>query len=844
MIQMNRAILTLCIAGALAFATASPSQAGTVSVDGRTWSPPAPLSTESAPALHSAPALSVNGAYTALAWTDSRNASPDVYAAVFSGNAGAANKRVTNIGPEFDTQRAFGASVTVEPSGRAFAAYSDGTDIFVARYDVASGQWLSRTQVTAGLNGWHQVARFPDLASDGNGNLIIAWEDFRNNNPDNDFAASKGSDIYAGTCNGNTMTCSASNVKVNDDSTKFDQRRPRLARNGNIVALIWEDHRERGAELPRVYAAFSSNGGQSFGGNLRVNLTPAGSADPNSRDTATLPAIAITGDGTVVAAWEGRAGSATSPADIFAAWWNGAAWSAPQRVDAAPARARAVAPRIAASNAGIFVAWQDHRNGANNPDIYTAKWNGSNWVETPAVIQPGQQTWPVIAGSGDAMRLAWQDGRIGTPRIYSATWSGNGWSGVQPASDQAARAPYQMSPDLASDGSNTFALVLDGRMGYKQLWLAQLTGLGLPAWGNLIPLPTHARDDGDISTAGAALAGDNGALHAAWSEYVYPHGRQIFYSSYRNGQWSEAQAITNLEDGGAERHSPALAVRGNTVVAVWSERGDNTLGNLYASVNTGNGWSTPAPVLQQAIDEWRIFSAVALDSNNNIFVAYSLSDNNGRGRLMMAKRNAGGGAWSHTQVSPTVNSNWCEQRFPHVRAGADNVVHVVWSGCALRNPPNEWPHDSFVFYANSNNAGASFSQPIRVGRTVPQNDEANHNDTYSRPALALGNSGEVMVLYPAILASGSYAFFAALMQNGAFSAPAMVSSSAANWARPDEYFGEWYAGDSRGAVIFDAPRLRYVVAYPDRSNGRSPRILTAAYGDINLKYIFLPSILR
>lgn len=841
---MKRTATALFIAGALAIATASPLQAGIISVDGRTWSPPAPLSTESAPALHSAPAIAVNGAYTALAWTDSRNASPDIYASVFGGNAGTTNKRVTNLGPEFDTQRASGASITVESSGRAFAVYSDGTNIFLARYDVASGQWLSRTQVTTGLNDWHQVARYPDIASDGNGNLVIAWEDFRNNNPDNDYANSKGSDIYAGTCNGNTMTCSASNVKVNDDSARFDQRRPKLARNGNTVALIWEDHRERGAEFPRAYAAFSNNGGQSFGSNSRVNKTLAGNADPNSRDTASMPAIAITGDGTVLAAWENRIDAATSPADIYAAWWNGASWSTPQRVDTAPARARALAPRIAASNAGVFIAWQDHRNGANNPDIYTAKWNGSSWAESPAVVQPGQQALPVIAGNGDTLRLAWQDGRSGQPHIYIATWSGNGWSNAQLASDQTARAPYQMGPELASDGGNTYALVLDGRMGYKQLWLAPLMGQGLPAWGKLIPLPTKARDDGDISTAGAALAGGNGNLHAAWSEYVYPYGRQIFYSTYQNGQWSETQAITNLEDGGAERHSPALAARGNMVVAVWSERSDNTLGNLYASFNSGSGWSTPVPVLQQAVDEWRIPASVALDGNNNAFVAYGLRDDNGRGRLMVAKRNAGGGAWSYTQVSPTVNSNWCEQRFPQVRAGADNIVHVVWSGCALRNPPDEWPHDSFVFYASSNNAGASFSQPMRVGRTVPQDDEENHNDTYSQPTLALGSNGEVMVMYPAILANGTAAFFAAMMQNGAFGTAEMVSSSSTNWTRPGEYFGEWYAGDSRGAIVFDAPRLRYVIAYPDRSNGRSPRILTTAYGDISLRRTFLPTMIR
>jgi hypothetical protein len=838
---MKRNAFTLVIAGAIAISTTMP--AIHASTEDRAWSPATPLTTETAPALQSEPAIAMSGAYTAIAWTDSRNTSPDIYAAVMNSN-NTANKRVTNIGPAFETQRAFGASVAVEPSGRAFAAYSDGQNIFIARHDVATGQWLSRTQVTSGLNDWYQVARYPALATDGNGNLVIAWEDFRNNNPNNDFANSTGGDLYVETCNGNTMTCSAPNVKVNSDSTRFDQRRPRLARSGNTVALIWEDHRERGAEFPRAYAAFSLNGGQSFGADLRVNKSLGGSADPNSRDTASMPAIAMAPDGTVAAAWEARAGSATAPADIHAAWWNGASWSTPQRVDAAPARARALAPSIAASNAGVFIAWQDHRSGANNPDIYAARWNGTTWIETPAIMQAGAQTAPALAGSGDAMRLAWQDARSGNPDVYFAQWNGSGWANAQAASDNAPRAPYQMMPDLASDGSNTFTLMLDGRLGYKQLWLSQLTGQGMPAWGRLVPLPTEARDNSDISSAGASLAGGNGALVAAWSEYFYPNGRQIYISTFRNGRWEEAQSITGSADGGPERHAPAIAVRGNVMAAVWSERG-STLGNLFASVNTGSGWSAPVAVMPASVDEWIIPSSIALDGNNNVFVAYSLGGANGRSRVFVAGRNVTGGAWRTTQVSPGVNSDWCEQRHPQVRDGDDNALHIVWSGCALRNPPNEWPHDSWVFYARSTDAGASFTQPVRVGRTVPADDEDNHNDTSSRPSLALGSAGEVMVLYPAIT-SGRFAFFASLMQNGAWGAPAMVSSSAANWARPGEYFGDWHGGDSRGAVIFDAPRLRYIVAYPDRSNGRSPRIFSAAFGDLNLNLqkTFLPVTLR
>lgn len=836
--------ITFIAACALVVSIGRVSHANEGEVQARIWSPSVPLATESLPSVQSEPSIGMSGNHTFVVWTDSRNTSPDIYASTMLNGAKPADSRVTNIGPWFDTQHAFGASVTVEPSGRAFAAYSDGEEIFVARYDVTSGQWLSRTQVTSGLNDWQQVAKYPAIASDGSGNLVIVWEDFRNADQANNSVNNKGSDIYAGTCNGNTMTCAASNVKVNDDSARADQRRPRLSRNGNNVVVIWEDHRERGPEFPRVYAAFSGNGGQSFGANLRVNKSLSGNADPNSRDAATMPSVAYVPDGSAWAAWENHIGSATAPPDIYASQWNGAAWSTPLRVDGAPARVRSLLPSVGASSAGLFVAWQDYRNGANNADIYTARWSGSGWSEIGAAVTGGMQTQPVLSGQGNSVRLAWQDTRTGNPDVFMSAWNGSGWSGATQVNETASRAPYQTSPDLATDGGSAYALMLDSREGYKQLWLQPLVAqTGLPSWGARIALPTQARDGGDISAEGAGIAFSNNGLQAVWSEYVYPFGRQIHISAYANGEWTDPVRITGSDTDDRERFAPAIAARGNNLAVVWSYRDTNNLANLYASFNTGAGWSAPVAVMQQAVDAWIVPSSIAIDGNNTVFVAYSLDGANGRSRIFVARRSIGGASWSYAQVSPDVNSDWCQQEWPQVRVGSDNRVHVVWSGCALRNPPNAWPHDSFVFYAASTNSGASFSAPLKVAQTIASTDEDNSNDTSSRPALAIGGNNEAMVLFPSRI-TGKWAFHATLMTNGAPSQPVMVSDSNNNWAKPQQYFGDWSGGDSRGALIYDAAQLRYVAVYPDRSNGRSPRIYSASYGDLTLRRTFVPVVLR
>ena len=267
---------------------------------------------------------------TFIGWTDSRNAAPDLYTLLWSGEQPQGEVRATNLTPTFDPQRAFGPAVTLEPSGRAFAVYADGEQIHLVRYDPVGRRWSAPTQVTQGLEGWHAVARYPQVASNGAGDLVVVWEDFRNADPENDWANSKGSDIYATRCDGNAMTCAGANIKVNDDVPRVTNA-ARVSAGWVIrVAAIWEDQRDFGAEAPQVYVAISHDGGRTWGANTRVSVPDA---VPDRHDSATRPALAYSPAGALFAAWEYHAGVATAPADIYVAQWAGAAWTTPQRVD-------------------------------------------------------------------------------------------------------------------------------------------------------------------------------------------------------------------------------------------------------------------------------------------------------------------------------------------------------------------------------------------------------------------------------------------------------------------------------------------------------------------------------
>lgn len=834
------------VAGIVIVALLAPSASGAPlrDLDGSGWTPAAPMAPDDRPTLQSDPTIALAGERTLIGWIDSRNAAPDLYTTFWSNDQADAEVRATNLTPLFHTQSTSGAAVTVEASGRAFATYSNGEQIYLVRYDPVSRRWSAPVQVTHGLTEWHTVARYPQIASNGSGDLVLVWEDFRNATPDNDFANSKGSDIYATHCDGNAMTCADSNVKVNNDDTRSDQRRPRLSRRGDQVAVIWEDQRDFGAEAPQVYVAISNDGGQTWGANQRVS---APAAQPRRRDSATRPVIAYASDGTLFAAWEHHAGSATAPADIYAAQGSGSSWGAPQRVDNAPTRVRSLTPTLAAGAGTVFIAWQDARNGVSNPDIYAATWSGSAWNEQAVATASGRQTQPALAADDNRIAIVWQDARQGDQDIFTATWQGSAWSEALAVNSAAERSSYQMAPALASVNGATYAVFLDNRKGYDQLWLSTLP-LGKNSWTAPTSLPTAAAAGSDIAWEGAQIAADeSGQVHATWSEYLWPFGRQIQYSVYQAGRWRDPVRLSGETDDGHERVTPAVTARNGVIAAVWNERDQQGTVQLYATWNGGAGWSTPSAVLPAPLAEWWHLPAAIALRDNQLFVAWGQSSVNGRGRIMVARHSLQGGAWSYTQVSPTVNSDWCIQDHPQMQADAAGRLHLVWAGCALRNPPEEWPHDSLIFYAFSDDGAATFSPPVAVGLTIAPEDEDHHNDGSSRPTLAVGNDGadgEAMVLYPSRI-DRSWTFYAALLKNGSAQAPQRIGDPATNWTPPGDFDGNWYEGDSAGAVAFDASRQRFLVLFPDRRNLRTPTLYTATYGGIDLfQKLYLPAVTR
>ncbi len=799
----------------------------------RQWSALAPVAPPGAPSLQSAPSLSLAGDKALLAFTDSRNSAPDVYANLSNGGARDADRRVTNPTAGVNVRAHGFAAGVVEASGAAYLAYADDQKVYLARHDASTGLWYSRTLVSpGGSQPWSSSARTPHMAGNGAGSVIVVWEDFRNQTDD-----MRTSDVYARPCDAAALSCAAE-VKINTDTGNAMQRRPRVAMNGANVVVVWEDYRER-AESPRIFARFSSDGGSTWSSDMRVNKDAAGGFNPADRNAAANPSAAYASDGSVYVAWEQSSGAATAPPDIVVARWDGGAWSAPVRVDAAPVRVRSVQPSIAASAAGIFVAWTDYRAGANNPDIYSAVFDGTTWRESRVTGAAGAQTMPALAASGATVRIAWQDNRSGAADIWSAAWSGSGWTGEAIAHETPERLAPQLYPDIETLGSSAYAAFADTRNGKLAYRIARLGGAALPTWELVTQLP---EEGGELSMSEANIAAGGGALHAVYAKWLNNIGESIVHARFNGNTWSElalvSRGMPNIAKG-----DPAfdMSDNGSVGAAAWINYGAGEQHLPYAAVFRNGVWETPVALSATPKQMWGRRMTLAVDSAGVAHLVWSdIEVGNGRGKLNYSWRNlVSGAAWETKVIVPAANSDWCRQENPQLAIDGAGVLHLVWTGCVLKNPPNAWPHEIYAMYARSTNGGASWSTPVRIGKTEP----GEENDTVSRPAIGIGAGNEVYVLYPANAGSG-YEFYRAQIVNGTPQAPVRLSAGRTNWMRPGTYFGQYHDGDGRGAIGYEPSRLRLIMMFPDRSNGRVGQLMSAVYGELSLKSIYVPVVRR
>ena len=294
---------------------------------------------------------------------------------------------------------------------------------------------------------------------------------------------------------------------------------PRIAAAGTAVYAVWM---EQNASSQWIQFNRSLDGGTSWlPSDVRIGL-------------GTDPEVAAVGSAIYVTWYDGD--NMEEVGDIYfnRSLDGGATWlpSSVRLSNGRPPRtAFAGQPQIAASGSGVYVTWFDHRNGGE-PNVYFNRSldGGATWLATDTRLNLGSGGagqgfgFPAlgIAASEASVYVAWQDSRFGTEEAVYFNRSldgGTTWLDPDVRLDTGSTDGYSRYPRIAAEGYSVFVLWREERLFLGSVlefqrsidagasWLAEQVRLDAGgAWGTTnVGFP-------EIAASGASA-------YAVWDDY-------------------------------------------------------------------------------------------------------------------------------------------------------------------------------------------------------------------------------------------------------------------------------------------------------------------------------------
>jgi hypothetical protein len=294
-----------------------------------------------------------------VVWTDYINGDSDIYFANSSdrGKTFSPSKRINDDGVGNIQLYPY---ITVDNGGNIYIAWQDGrNDLYDIYFSNSSdgGKTFSPNKLVDN-DPLGESQEYPSIAVDDAGTIYIAWMDDEGTGDWNIYCANS-------TDGGNSFSMEK---RVNDDISTTNQWIPRIASEGfGNVYIVWED--ERNDIWRDIYFAKSSDGGNTFSANIKVDDTPPGVSVRN-------PEIAIDNSQNIYVTWTDNRSSGWDV--IFTNSSDGGSSFAPNKIinDDGPGIFHN-GPHIAAyGNGRVNIVWDDIRSGSDF-DIYYV--NSIDW---------------------------------------------------------------------------------------------------------------------------------------------------------------------------------------------------------------------------------------------------------------------------------------------------------------------------------------------------------------------------------------------------------------------------------------------------------------------------------
>jgi hypothetical protein len=348
-----------------------------------------------------------------VGWDENINGNTEIFVArsIDGGDSFGSPIRLTDSDGQTNHSRPV---LDFDSSGRLLVAWESevlgDTDILVVKSQDPWGSFTSPVEASDGPMDTEQV--YLDLAVDDGGIVHVVWEDRRDNR-----------DVRASSAPVSTLDFGGS-VKINDDLGNAWQEEPTIDTDEHgDVYVAWYDRRDGD---PSIYMAKSTDGGQTYGSNLRVS----GSTTPPQFE----PDIEVIGGNVHVVWQDGRTGVnrdiyyASAPSDSLV-------FGTSVKVNRGTSESNQGTPSLSVEPDGtVHVVWQDYRDGVSDV-YYGVSSDGGRTFRDEKVNEAGgdpilEKAYPQVSVNTErTIYVVWEDMDVDDAKTMMAI-SGNGGNGL------------------------------------------------------------------------------------------------------------------------------------------------------------------------------------------------------------------------------------------------------------------------------------------------------------------------------------------------------------------------------------------------------------------------------
>jgi hypothetical protein len=445
-------------------------------------------------------------------------------------------------------------------------------------------------------------------------------------------------------------------IKINDDlpgSAFAEGAFPFVGADGDVY-MTWYNSYFQGHEPGSLYVDKSTNGGLTFGADIKVanfnappkytyansgfkaKSFPSAAADPNNSEKLYItyigdpdgyfdkrvsnghapgvppapgsdwPVVDREGNYVYTAYRDNRNGGNF---DIYfnRSTDNGQTWELPDigPLDNGdtPGASLSWQQRLSSSGSNVYCVWDDYRNGNANVFFNYSSNNGLTWATDKQIdnAAPGQADSPEITSWSNYVYAVWHDLRNGMGDIYFSVSANNGFSWSTPTRidlGDGAGVSDAHSPRIACSGTNVYCMWADNRSGGNYyIYFNYSTNAGAMWQTSSVQLNQGLGQHCGVPVRGG-LETSGSYVYACWEDDRALSGRSGIFFNHSPNNGATWSADFEVSDTGSYCSMPSMDIEGNNVYIGWQDdrvAPGSFMNDIYFDYSTDNGgtWHSP-----------------------------------------------------------------------------------------------------------------------------------------------------------------------------------------------------------------------------------------------------------